>query len=150
MKKLNLIILIITILSSQLAVCQGRFEKIKKNKADKSKIEFALMTVDSFFMTLKARNYYNFSGLATMEFMNNMTPEFQKQSYNQIKQEFGDYKSMKHSSLWVQKDNQELLIIRFKGKFVNSKEPVEIRVVLNSSDKISGLWVRPWEDDIND
>lgn len=78
-----------------------------------------------------------------------MTADVQKQSYQQLKQQFGDFQSLTYSETWIQKDNLNLHVIRFKGKFEQSEELLEIRVVLNAENKIAGLWIKSWKDNLN-
>ena len=103
----------------------------------------------SFFKNLKNENFYDFKNEAIKEFKDKMTPEIQKQTYEQIKQKFGDFKSITYSGTWIKKDNKEFQIIRFIGDFERSEEALEIRVVINGSNKISGLWITLWKDNLN-
>jgi len=147
--RLNFIILILSILSFQFVSCQEKFEQLPKNKTDKAKIELASKITNSYFENLKNGNHYDFKNEAIKEFKDKMTPDIQKQTYEQIKQKFGDFKSITYSGTWIKKDNKEFQIIRFKGDFERSEEPLEIRVIINDSNKISGLWIKLWKDNLN-
>ena len=141
--------LTIVMVSTLLISCNSEFKKLPENKTDKSKIEFATKIATSYFTTLKNGNSYDFENNAIKDFTEKMTPNFQKQTYDQIKKTFGNFESLKYSGTWVEKENNDFQIIRLKGKFENHKTPLEIRVVINSSNKIAGLWVKPWKDNLN-
>ncbi|MCF6341998.1 MAG: DUF3887 domain-containing protein [Bacteroidales bacterium] len=139
------IVLVLTLLIS----CKSEFKKLPENKTDKSKIEFATKIATSYFMALKNGNSYDFENNAIKDFTEKMTPNFQKQTYDQIKKTFGNFESLKYSGTWVEKENNDFQIIRLKGNFGQQKTPLEIRVVVNNSNKIAGLWVKPWKDNLN-
>jgi hypothetical protein len=42
----------------------------------------------------------------------------------------------------------ESTVYRFKGTYSRTSEQPEIRVVFDSQGKISGLWLKPWRDEI--
>lgn len=134
----------------QISLSQESFEKIPDGKTDKTKIEMATAFANAYFETLKSGESYDFKEEAIKEFKDQMTPEVQKQTYTQIKQQFGDFESLSYSETWMNQDNKVLMVIRFKGKFEKSDEPLEVRVVLNASNKISGFWIKPWKDNLNE
>ena len=147
--RLIIISLTLMIASILLISCKSEFKKLPENKTDKSKTEFAAGIATSYFMTLKNGNSYDFENNAIKDFTEKMTPSFQKQTYDQVKNTFGNFESLKYSGTWVEKENNDFQIIRLKGKFEQHKTPLEIRVVVNNSNKIAGLWVKPWKDNLN-
>ncbi|WP_143470475.1 hypothetical protein [Labilibaculum filiforme] len=150
MKKQKIIILTVLLFSFQITFCQNKFEKLPEQKTDKGKIEFASKIACSYFETLKTGNHYDFKDEATIQFKKSMTPELQMQSYLQIKQAVGNFKSIYYSETWIENEKRGIEIIRFKGKFERSIVPLEIRVVINSSNKIAGFWIKPWKDNLNE
>ena len=143
-KSLTLMIVSILLIS-----CKLEFKQLPESKTDKSKIEFATRIATSYFMTLKNGNSFDFKSNAIKDFKEKMTPDFQTQTYNQIKNTFGNFESLKYSGTWNEKGNNEFQIIRLKGEFEKSKVPLEISVVVNKSNKIARLWVKPWKDNLN-
>lgn len=150
LNKLIIPILTILLLSFQITFSQEEFKKLPKEETDSSKIEIATTIANSYFESVKNGNPYSFNDQATDDFKTRMTPELQGQTYQQLKETFGDFVSLEYSATWAQEENDELLIYRFKGYFEDSKKPLEIRVVLNGLNKISGLWVKPWKDNLSD
>jgi hypothetical protein len=151
LKFIRLIISLLTvvIVSALLISCKSEFKKLPENKTDKSKIEFAMNIATSYFTALKNGNSYDFENNAITDFTEKMTPNFQKQTYDQIKKTFGNFESLKYSGTWVEKENNDFQIIRLKGNFGQQKTPLEIRVIVTNSNKIAGLWVKPWKDNLN-
>lgn len=147
---LKFMLLIFSIISIQVVFSQEIFEKLPEDKKDNSKIELASKIANAYFESVKSGKYYDFEDEAVKEFKDQMTPEVQKQTYIQLKEQFGDFESLAFSETWITKDNLDLQIIRFNGKFEKSNEPLEIRVVLNVSYKISGFWIKPWKDNLNE
>ncbi len=141
--------LIMVLILALLISCKAEFVKLPEHKTDKSKIEFAVKIANSFFTTLKNGDSFNFNNNATKSFSLKMTPDFQKQIYGQIKSTFGNFESLTYSSTWEENGNTDLQIIRLKGNFEKSEAPLEIRIVLNNSYKITGLWVKPWRNNLS-
>lgn len=148
--KLSFPILTILLLSFQISFCQEEFEKLPEAETNKTKIEVATNIANLYFESLKNGNPYDFTDQATEEFEKSMTSELQEQTYQELKQTFGDFNSLTYSGTWVQKETNEFQVIRFKGYFEKGEEPLEIRVVMNNSDKIAGFWIKIWKDNLND
>ena len=147
--RLIISLLTVVLVSALLISCKSEFKKLPENKTDKSKIEFATKIAISYFVALKNGNSYDFENNAIKDFTEKMTPNFQKQTYDQIKKTFGNFESLKYSGTWVEKENIDFQIFRLKGKFEQHKTPLEIRIIVNNSNKITGLWVKPWKDNLN-
>jgi hypothetical protein len=81
---------------------------------------------------------------ATLALQSGLTPEMQKQSYEQIRGMFGDFQSLEYAETWMPTDGSSLFIFRFKGRFARTETAPEIRVVLDGEGKLSGLWIKPW------
>ena len=145
----HLIMLIFLVVLSHSATSQELFKKVSEDATDKSIIELATKTASSFFDALKQGNYFDFSDVATKIFSDSMTPAVQKQTYSQLKNQFGEYESLTYSETWVTNDIKGVQVIRFKGNFENITDQLEIRVVLDSSNRIAGLWVKLWKDNLN-
>ena len=128
---------------------QEKFIKLDQSKADQEKVELATKIASDYFDLLKSGETFDFSEKASKEFSDQMTPEAQKQTYEQLKAGFGDFKSLTYVETWVQKDSKDFEVIRLKGTFENSQDPLEIRVVMDNSKKVIGLWIKPWIDNLN-
>lgn len=129
--------------------CQQEFIKMQDQNVDNIKISKFEKIAISYFNTLETGKTYNFKNIANKEFNDKMTPDFQLESYSKIKQEFGELESLKFSGIWTRKTNNNIQLIRFKGKFNKSNNPLEIRVVLNRINKITGFWIKPWKNNLN-
>ena len=122
------------------------FKKLGADEADQSKTKIARAFAAAFLMKLKAGETYQFKDEAIDVLKNQLTPDNQKLVYQQLKGQFGDFKSLEYAETWVQANNKSMQIVRLKGNFEKSNRSQEIRVVVNETNKISGFWVKPWSD----
>ena len=122
------------------------FKKLGDSEVDKSKVKIAQDFATNYLTKLKNGTAYKFQDEAIDAFKNQLTEENQKIVYQQLKDKFGDFQSLEYVETWVQGINKSIQIIRFKSDFVKSNKKLEIRVVLNESNKIAGFWIIPWSD----
>jgi hypothetical protein len=125
------------------------FKKLSDSETDKNKIKIAQKFASDFLGKLKSGETYVFQNEAIDQLKTQLTGETQKVVYQQLKSQFGDYKSLEYAETWVQGNSKAISIFRFKGDFDKSNKKLEIRVVLNESDKVAGFFVRPWSDMLN-
>lgn len=122
------------------------FKKLSMDEADQGKIKIARDFASGFLSKLKANETYQFGNEAVDIIKNQLTADNQKLVYQQLKGQFGDFKSLEYAETWVQASNKSMQIIRLKGNFEKSNRSQEIRVVVNEQNKIAGFWVKPWSD----
>jgi 16S rRNA C967 or C1407 C5-methylase (RsmB/RsmF family) len=144
MKSFTLIIGVYILFS--LNSCSQDFKKLNSADVDAKKIKISQKFANEYFTALKNGSYYQFKEEAIEILKNQLTEQNQKAIYQQLKDQFGDFKSLEYAETWIQSSNPSLNIFRFKGDFEKSNKKLEIRVVLNESDKISGFWIKPWSD----
>jgi hypothetical protein len=125
------------------------FKKLSDSETDKNKIKIAQKFASDFLGKLKIGETYVFQNEAIDAIKNQLTAETQKIVYQQLKTNHGDFKSLEYAETWVQGNSKAISIFRFKGDFDKSNKKLEIRVVLNESDKIAGFFVKPWSDMLN-
>lgn len=125
------------------------FKKLNESDAAKNKVKIAQDFATSYLTKNKNGETYKFQDEAIDIIKNQLTEEYQKLVYQQLKDNFGDFQSLKYEETWVQGNNKSIQIIRLKGAFEKSNKKLEIRVVLNESDKIAGFWIKPWSDMLN-
>ena len=143
MKKL-LLILIVCLVSFQ-SYCQD-FQMLDNSKIDSAKMKIAQKFSNDFYTQLSNGSYYKFNDEAIPQIKNQMTEDFQKATYKQIKDNFGDFVSLNYSETWIQTSNPKMFIFRFKGKFNKSNDDLEIRVVIIENGKIAGFFIKPWNN----
>ena len=122
------------------------FKKLTESDVNKSKLKIAQDFASNYMSKLNKGETYQFKDEAIEALKNQLTAENQKTVSQQIKAQFGEFKSLEYAETWVQGNNKSMLIIRFKSDFEKSNKKLEIRVVLNESDKIAGFWIKPWSD----
>jgi 16S rRNA C967 or C1407 C5-methylase (RsmB/RsmF family) len=143
--KTNLLPLCFIVLFS-LNACSQDLKKLDNTEVDSEKLKIAQAFANDFFSGLKNDSYYEFNDVAIDELKNQMSEENQKALYKQLKSQFGDFQFLEYAETWIQSNNKSVQINRFKGEFEKSNKKLEIRVVVNDSNKIAGLWVKPWSD----
>ncbi|MYA24226.1 MAG: hypothetical protein F4Z30_16260 [Gemmatimonadetes bacterium] len=72
------------------------------------------------------------------------TAEIQRHSYQQLRQLFGTFEGLDFVETHSIESQPHLLIHRFRGRY--STASPEVRVVLDQDGKLTGLWIKPWQD----
>ena len=129
--------------------CKTQFKKLSTGKTDTIKIEIASNFVISYFDALENGNTFDFENIAVKAFYDSMKPTFQKQTYEKIEHQFGKLLSVKYAATWVNKTTPQFEIIRLVGQFEKNISPLEIRVIVNKDNKISGFWIKTWRNNLN-
>jgi len=124
------------------------YKKLTDSEVDSAKIGIAKKFVVDYMTAQKNNTFYEFKEEAIEILKTQLTEERQKAGYKQLKDNFGDFKSVEYAETWIQKDNPAFKIFRFKADFDNSSNKLEIRVILNAADKIAGFWIKPWNDEL--
>jgi len=122
------------------------YNKLADSEVDSKKVEIAKKFAFNYMTAQKNNTFYQFIDEAIDILKSQLTEERQKAGYKQLKDIFGDFESLEYAETWIQKDNSVYKIIRFKSGFEKSTNKLEIRVILNESDKIAGFWIKPWSD----
>jgi ribosome-associated translation inhibitor RaiA len=120
------------------------YMKLEPSDVDAKKVEIATKFANDYLTQAKNNSYYQFKDEAVDVLKSQLTEERQKAAYKQIKDVFGDYKSIEYIETWIQKGNAFYKIYRFKGTFEKSTDTdkPEIRVILNGTDQVAGLWTK--------
>lgn len=132
-----------------LNACSQDFKKLSTAEVDKRKAKIAEDFASDFLTKLRNDETYQFKDKAIDAVKSQLTEETQKLLYQQLKSQFGDFQSLEYAETWVPGASQANQIIRLKGDFAKSNKKLEIRVVLDKSDKIAGFWIKPWSDMLN-
>ncbi|GAA4233650.1 hypothetical protein GCM10022291_11180 [Postechiella marina] len=99
-------------------------------------------------MAQKVGGSYKLSSTEALPVMvKSLSENVQKQSYAKIKALFGDYKGLEFHSIKEIVKGETYEIYRFKGDFEFNSE-TEVRVVLNKEGKLSGFFVKPWNNSL--
>jgi len=145
MKILNVqrLSLISALLLLFLANCSFSYKKLPEIEVNpRQKIlagEIALRLLSAW----KMGDYQELGPEATIPMQRGLTPEKQQQAYESIAARFGDFESLEYAETWISKKASPLMIYRFRGDF-ESGATLEIRVVMDSRDRLSGFWIKPW------
>lgn len=125
------------------------FKKIPESEINKAQVEEAKRTVNALYEKWLAGTFEPVSEKFSAEMRKGLTPELQEQSFNQIKAMFGDFKGLTFVEVLTARFLfPQGTIYRFKGAYSGTSQQPEIRVVFDSDGKVSGLWIKPWKDEI--
>lgn len=83
---------------------------------------------------------------ATEGFRTGFTPESQRQNHQTIRQLFGAFEGLDYVETRFMDSQPHLLIHRFKGRYGAAPNVPEVRVVLDRDGKLAGLWIKPWQE----
>jgi len=125
------------------------FSKIPQSEVNAGYVEQARQMMDSLYAKWQNGTFEPIGDEFTSEMQKGLSPELQKQSFEQIRSMFGDYQGM----TFVEALTARFLIprgtvYRFKGTYSRTSEQPEIRVVFDLDGKISGLWLKPWREEM--
>ena len=126
--------------------CSQDYRKLSESEVDSKKARIANDFATNFLKKLNSGAHYEFTDEATETFKQKFDQQSQTAVSQQLNNNFGEYKSLEYSETWIKISNPEMNIFRFKGDFAKGNRKLEIRVVLNKDDKISGFWIKPWSD----
>ena len=115
---------------------------------DRDKVKLAQGFADRFFSAARDGKTYEFQNDATTAVIQGLTPEVQKQVYNDIRSKFGDYKSLEYAETWKYSAGAIMTIVRFRGIFSKSDDKPEIRIVLDEANKVAGFFYKSWETEL--
>lgn len=142
-------LLILSIIFVAIGLKAQTFVKLKESDASLKQIEIAQTFANNYLTLNKNSMPYLFKDEAIDALKMQLTPETQSAIYAQIKNEFGDFESLVYSETWIDSSNPIYKVFRFKGTFAKSTKKLEVRVVLDNANKISGFWLKPWSDMFN-
>ena len=125
------------------------FSKIPQSDVDSGYVEKSTQLVGSLYDKWRNGTFEPVGDEFTPEMQKGLSPELQKQSFEQIRAIFGEYQGM----TFVEALTARFLIprgtvYRFKGSYSRTSAQPEIRVVFDPAGKVSGLWLKPWKDEI--
>ena len=81
---------------------------------------------------------------ATEGFRKAFTAEVQRHSHQNNRQLFGTFEGLDFVETRFMESQPHLLAHRFKGRY--STVSPEVRVVLDQDGKLAGLWIKPWQE----
>ena len=85
---------------------------------------------------------------ATEVFRVAFTAEVQRHNHQTFRRLFGAFEGLDYVETRSTEDQPHLLIHRFKGQYGATSHSPEVRVVLDRDGKLTGLWIKFWEDEL--
>ena len=125
------------------------FSKVPQSEVNAEYVQQASQIMGSLYAKWQNGEFEPVGDEFTPEMQKGLTPELQTQTFEQISTTFGDFRGM----AFVEALTARFLIprgnvYRFKATYSRTSEQPEIRVVFDSNGKISGLWLKPWRDEL--
>jgi hypothetical protein len=127
------------------AACNGALERLPEADVDASQKAIAQRIATKIYESCKSGQHEALGEEAIPEMREALSPEKQKATCQSVGTMFGDYVSIDYAETWKSKVTS-FRVYRFKGHFSKSSATPEIRVVLDSSGKLSGFWLKPWTE----
>lgn len=125
--------------------CASDYKKASETEINQETVQMVEQFATDYLTKLKNGEHYEFQDEATEQLKNGLSKEVQMGSYKQVQEAYGDFESLEFIEMRVQEKEPIMNIYRLKGKFGSGKN-LEVRVVLNEEQKISGFWIREWSD----
>ncbi|MBN2407125.1 MAG: hypothetical protein JXJ19_05460 [Elusimicrobia bacterium] len=127
-----------------LAGCNTMYTRLADAKVDAAEKAAAEKLAAGLLTSMREGQYKPLGDEATNAMRSALTPEKQKDSYEDIRGMFGDFQSLEYAGTWIPKDGTLLKIYRFRGRFSATTARPEIRVVMDGNGKLAGFWIKPW------
>jgi len=143
MKKLFFINLIFILI---IGCSESKYQTLSEEDINNAQKSFAESLAVDILTSMKSGEFKSLRDEATLAMQKGLSPEKQEASYDQIKGMFGDFESLSYYEACIPTEGAIQTVYRFKGKF-ESAFP-EIRVVINEENKLSGFWIKPWNDEL--
>lgn len=85
----------------------------------------------------------------TLDLSVRLPPADQEKACNRLRALFGDFRSLVFIEAVASPGLPGYVMFRFKGTFSGAKANPEIRVLMNDEAKVTGFWVKHWQDEVN-
>ena len=139
----NSLVLILSVLV--IACTDSKYQTLPEEEVNVVQKDFAESIATDILNGMKSGEFKELGNESILSMQKGLSAEKQKMSYEQIKGLFGNFKSISYYETCVPKASAFHTVYRFKGKFESSEFP-EVRVVINKDNKLSGFWIKPWND----
>lgn len=139
--------LAVVLSTSTVLAQQPQIEKLEEEQVQQKDIERAQALSASILDSMANGSYYTFEeGEAIPVLVQQFTEEVQKQQYQMITSQTGEYQSALtyQEAYQLEQAGQQFNLYRFKGAFEKGEQ--EVRAVFTTDDKLAGLQILPWKD----
>jgi hypothetical protein len=125
------------------------FKDIPQSRVNSAEVEQGRQIVTSLYAKWQVGTFEPVSEEFSAEMQKGLTPQLQQQAFQQIRGMFGDYQGLTFVEAMAPRFFfPRGTVYRFKGKYSKTSDQPEIRVVFDSGGKVSGLWIKPWNDEL--
>jgi hypothetical protein len=125
------------------------FKNIPPSDVNTDQVEQGSRIVTSLYARWQVGAFEPLSDQFTAEMQKGLTPQLQEQAFHQIRNMFGDFQDLTFvEAMTARFFFPRGIIYRYKGTYSRTSEQPEIRVVFDATGKVSGLWIKPWKDEL--
>lgn len=125
------------------------FKHVPESQVDSPQVEQARRIVNALYEKWQAGTFEHVSDEFTLEMQSALTPQLQEQAFRQARNMFGDFQGLSFvEALTARFFLPRGIVYRFKGSYSGTSAQPEIRVVFDPAGKVSGLWIKPWKDEM--
>lgn len=140
-------LLLSVLFSVPLLAQQPQMEKLNEEQLSKENINTAQQLADEILSSMAEGSYYAFKeGEALPIVEQQFNEDMQKQQYQMIKSQLGEYQSgLEYQEAYrAEQAGQEFTIFRFRGDFGQGQP--EVRMVFTTDMQMAGLQILPWQE----
>ncbi len=122
---------------------------IEPNKVNADQVAKGAQLIDRLYQRWQNDEFEKVGDEFSAEMQRGLTPELQKQTYEQTVPQFGAFQKVTFvSALSGGSLAPGGFIYRYRAKYSKAAEEPEIRLVFDHLGKISGMWLKPWNDEL--
>lgn len=146
--KCSIIMLLLSVtFSIPLLAQQPQLEKLNEDQVVQGNIDKAQQLAEAILSSMAEGSYYAFKeGEALPVVEQQFNEDMQKQQYQMIKSQLGEYQSgLEYQEAYrAEQAGQEFTIYRFRGEFGQGQP--EVRMVFTTDMQMAGLQILPWQE----
>lgn len=147
MSKLLIAVLMLFAFNISFGQSKVKYEEAKTTEIDQDRLNFAKTITKNILEAQSKGSFYKLDEeVATKEMVLGLDELKQKQSYDMVKNMFGNYNGITFEHMKRPLDGTLYEMYRFKGQF-DPRANVEVRTVLDASGRLAGFFVLPWKED---
>jgi len=124
-----------------------RPQKLPEDQVNTALRDASREFANDYLERCKAGRFEVLGNQATDELRAALTPELQQRAHADITSLAGEYRSLTYVETYRIEGEPVTTVFRFRGTFSAGRP--EVRVVRDAEGKVSGLWIKPWQDSLD-
>lgn len=125
------------------------FAVIEPNQVDADQVAKGAKLIEALYSRWQSGVFDKVGDEFSAEMQNGLSPELQKQAYQQSVSQFGAFQKITFvTALSGGSLMPGGVIYRYRAKYSKAEDEPEIRLVFNHLGKIAGMWLKPWNAEL--